>query len=222
MEEAMRKLIDYLHVKLRSWSWTGCLQTPRSDALVGTARWKWLLEQRRAGHAIDPSVEIRCSGVIRNQLQFGQNVAVDRGCILWAGMEGSREGLIRVGDRTRVGPYSYLGSLHRLEIGEGCLIGAYCYVITANHRFEDGDLPLVKQGFTGGDIRLGDHSWLGSQVVVLPGVSIGERAVVGAGAVVTKSIPAHELWGGVPARKIRDLRESETGQKGKGGAHATN
>ena len=217
----MSKLIDYLHVKLRSWIWTGCLQTPRCDALVGTARWKWLREQRKSGHAIDPSVEVRCSGSIKNQLQFGQSVAVDRGCILWTGVDGEREGLIRVGDRARVGPYSYLGSLHRLEVGEGCLIGAYCYVITANHCFEDGDLPLVEQGFSGSDIRLGDHSWLGSHVVVLPGVTIGERAVVAAGAVVTKSIPSRQLWGGVPARKIRDLRESGTGPKSKGDDHAT-
>lgn len=217
----MRNFLDYLHVKLRAWTPTGCLQTPRSDVLVGTARWRWLYSCRKEGHSIDPTVEVRCSGDVKDQLQFGKKIAIDRASILWAGRETGDGGRIHIGDGTRVGPYSYLGSLHELRIGRGCLIGAYCYIITANHRFEDGSRLLAEQGFSGGDIHLGDHSWLGSQVVILPGVAIGERSVVAAGAVVTKNVPAGELWGGVPARKIRDLTTGKAALGAKGDDHGT-
>lgn len=201
----MKRVVRWVEAKLRACRWLSCLQTPRSDVLWGTARWRWLYEQRHAGRAIDPTVEVRCRMGLGERIVLGTAVAIDRGCILWAGESGELQGAITLGDGVRVGPYSYLGSLHRLEVGSGSLIGSHCYVITANHGFGQKGIPLVDQGFTGGDIRIGEDVWLGSQSVVLPGVRIGDGAVVAAGAVVTKSIPKRELWGGVPARKIRDL-----------------
>jgi acetyltransferase-like isoleucine patch superfamily enzyme len=56
---------------------------------------------------------------------------------------------------------------------------------------------------TAGPIVIGDHVWLGSRVTVLKGVTIGDGAIIAAGSVVTKDVPAGELWGGVPARAIR-------------------
>lgn len=54
-------------------------------------------------------------------------------------------------------------------------------------------------------MHIGKNVWIGANAVILRGVSIGEGAIVAAGAVVNHDIPSHEIWGGVPAKKIRDL-----------------
>jgi len=98
---------------------------------------------------------------------------------------------------------TYLGAWKPIWIGSDTLIGAYCYIISGNHRFDQHDLPIRMQGYEGEPITIGRNVWLGSHVVVLPGVTIGDNAVVGAGSVVTSSIPGAEIWAGVPARRIR-------------------
>lgn len=89
-----------------------------------------------------------------------------------------------------------------LKIGSDCLIGAYTYITTANHQFKDRNQLIRKQGVYGSDITIGNGVWIGAHVVVLPGTEIGDGAIVGAGAVVNRSIPAYEIWAGVPAKKI--------------------
>ncbi len=140
---------------------------------------------------------------INERLTLGRGTMLDRGCILWFGPEPERKGQIRLADRVYVGPYSYLGtSSHKLEIGEDTMIGAHSYVITENHRTERTDVPYVKQGFVGADVVIGNNVWLGCHVTVLPGVTIGDNAIVGAGAVVTNNVPSNETWAGVPAKKL--------------------
>ncbi|MFM9088786.1 MAG: acyltransferase, partial [Cyanobium sp.] len=56
--------------------------------------------------------------------------------------------------------------------------------------------------YAGGDITIGNNVWICAHVTILPSVSIGDAAVIGAGAVVTQSVPAGETWGGVPARPL--------------------
>ena len=90
-----------------------------------------------------------------------------------------------------------------ISIGKWCLFGPNVVLRTANHRFEDVDVPIAQQGHSFGDIRIGSDVWIGSNVVILGGVEIGDGVIIGAGAVVTKSIPAFALAVGVPARVVR-------------------
>jgi acetyltransferase-like isoleucine patch superfamily enzyme len=157
---------------------------------------------------LDPSTEVRAddpslSG-IEATLLFGRGAAIDKGCILWLGIQDGKSGTIAIGENTYIGPYTFIGSCHSLSIGENSMIGANCYLITVNHQTTDKDLPYGEQGYAGNNITLGKNVWLGSHVVVLPGVTIGDGAVVGAGAVVTRDIPPGETWAGVPARKLKD------------------
>ena len=107
------------------------------------------------------------------------------------------------GENVFVGRNTYLGAWKPISIGSDTLIGAYCYIISGNHRFAAPDLPVRMQGYEGAPITIGRNVWLGAHVVVLPGVTIGDNAVVGAGSVVTASVPGAEIWAGVPARRIR-------------------
>lgn len=108
------------------------------------------------------------------------------------------------------GPESYVGELSTLQaangysitIGRACKIShnvrVYTQSAVADFDFSLDDLP---QKF--GSVKFGDYCWVGANVFVNPGMTIGENSVVGANSVITKDIPPFEIWGGVPAKFIR-------------------
>lgn len=199
----VNKISKYLYAKYRAFAPLSCFESPRSDVLSGWQRWRWLTEQRYTGRLIDPTVQIRCRQSVRERLLLAEGASVDKGAILWISDDAGTKGHIRLGEGVYIGPYSYVGSCHQLNIGAHTLIGAQSYLITVNHRTDCPELPFAHQGFRGGDITIGRNVWLGCHVTVLPGITIGDNAVIGAGAVVTKDIPAGETWVGVPAQKLK-------------------
>ena len=90
-----------------------------------------------------------------------------------------------------------------IVIGQDVLIGPNCSLYTAIHPTEPG--PRRAKCESAAPITLGDNVWLGGSVVVCPGVTIGENSIIGAGAVVTRDIPANSIAVGNPARVIRAL-----------------
>ena len=90
-----------------------------------------------------------------------------------------------------------------IVIGQDVLIGPNCSLYTAIHPTEPG--PRRAKWESAAPITLGDNVWLGGSVVVCPGVTIGENSIIGAGAVVTRDIPANSIAVGNQARVIRAL-----------------
>ncbi len=153
---------------------------------------------------VEPSVRLQ-GDVTRfdTGLTLGTETHLDQGVIIWLGVDPLKSGEILLGDRVYVGPYSFLGTVsHRLEIGQDTMIGAHCYIITENHETARTDIPYARQGFRGADVVIGKNVWMGCHVTILPGVTIGNNAIIGAGAVVTKSVPVGETWAGVPAKRL--------------------
>jgi acetyltransferase-like isoleucine patch superfamily enzyme len=92
----------------------------------------------------------------------------------------------------------------RITLGKGCYIGPNVGIITANHDPLDPDRHLPPL-----EVIIGERCWVGMNSVILPGVTLGPRTVVGAGAVVTKSFPRGDcVIGGVPAKVIKNLVRS--------------
>ncbi len=195
------KISEFLYAKYRACAWLSCFDSPNPNLLRGWKRWQWLARQRKSGRLIEPSVRVHGNlSRLEQQLVLGKGVHLDHGTIIWIGDE---QGSIQLADQVYVGPYAFLGTYnHKLQIGENSMIGANCYVITENHGKQRGDIPFKQQNYDGSDVVIGRNVWLGCHVTVLPGISIGDNAIVGAGAVVTKNIPANETWAGVPAKKI--------------------
>jgi acetyltransferase-like isoleucine patch superfamily enzyme len=158
---------------------------------------------RRHGVSIHKSVELTGRADVRPWLKFGAGSVIERQCTIWCAGETESEPSIITGTNVFVGRNTYLGAWKPISIGSDTLIGAYCYIISANHQFTMPDVPVRMQGYEGWPITIGRNAWLGAHVIVLPGVTIGDNAVVGAGSVVTASIPTEEIWAGVPARRIR-------------------
>ncbi len=112
---------------------------------------------------------------------------------------------ICIGDNVFIGNNTEFNISDKIIIGNNCLIAAGCRFIDHNHGLEKKSL-MRNQIAPKQKINLENDVWLGCNVVVLMGVSIGEGVVVAAGSVVTKSIPPYEIWGGVPAKKISERK----------------
>ena len=93
-----------------------------------------------------------------------------------------------------------------IEVGAGSVISQHCVVVAANHRLEPGVARIhTPWDETRCGVEIGANVWIGAGCVVLPGARIGDNAVIAAGCVVRGEVPAGELWGGVPARRIRSI-----------------
>jgi acetyltransferase-like isoleucine patch superfamily enzyme len=158
---------------------------------------------RQHGVVVHKSIELTGRADVRAWLKFGAGSVIERECTIWCAADADSEPSLLAGSNVFIGRNTYLGAWKPISIGSDTLVGAYCYIISGNHRFVAADLPVRMQGYDGAPITIGRNVWLGAHVIVLPGVTIGDNAVVGAGSVVTASIPEAEIWAGVPARCIR-------------------
>ena len=87
-------------------------------------------------------------------------------------------------------------------IEDNVSIGPNVVMRASGHRYEDLHVPIRLQGHHKGKIIIRDGVWIGANAVILPNVTIGKGAIVGAGAVVTKDVDDFDIVGGVPAKKI--------------------
>ena len=134
------------------------------------------------------------------RLEVGEHVLFEQNVWLTA----QAPGRIVIGAGTFLNLGVQVAAAGLVEIGEHCMLANGCFVSDANHRFDDPELPVPWQGFTSkGPTRVGSNVWLGANVVVTSGVTIGDRCVVGANSVVTTDLPDHAIAAGVPARVIR-------------------
>ncbi len=167
---------------------------------------------RRAGHVLNAQIRLRhCTSVGSfTQLQ-GRPRICNRGTMVigshvlfhstvvpieLAAMPG---GTLEIGDHTFVNYGVSISSHQLVRIGRDCLLGTYVNIMdnTWHDILERRRLPPSRP------VVLEDNVWLGNRVIVLPGVTIGHDAVVGAGAVVVKDIPPRSVAVGVPAQVIR-------------------
>ncbi len=113
-----------------------------------------------------------------SKLKIGNNVSVNRGCILHAGGE--------------------------IEIGNDVLIGPAVIIYSQNHSYRDLSKKIINQGYNTKKVNIGSNVWIAANAIILPGVTIGEGAVVAAGSVVTKDVDPNTIVGGNPAIFIKN------------------
>ena len=118
-------------------------------------------------------------------------------------------GSLSIGDRFSMNVNSIINAdFGNIKIGNSVMIGPNVVIRASGHNFSNINLDIWFQGQTGGEIQIGDDVWIGSSVVILPGVKISNHVIIAAGAVVTKSMPPYSVVGGIPARVIK-IREHE-------------
>jgi acetyltransferase-like isoleucine patch superfamily enzyme len=180
----------------QKWRWY-----ERNSLPWNRARIHWQLARREA-FARWPLEGNVLEALREGRLELGAGVLLEPG--VWITAPGTA--------RVRIGAGSFLNrgvmvAAHELvEIGEHCMLANGCFVSDAAHRFDDPNRPVPWQGFTSkGPTRIGDNCWLGANVVVTSGVTIGERSVIGANSVVTGDIEPFSIAAGSPARVLRRI-----------------
>lgn len=162
-----------------------------------------ILIDKTAKISIGNDVELRRNLEIRahqqSELTIGSNVRIDRGVRLLA----ANSAKVTLNDKVRVGLYTVFNGGDSITVGKGSLISGFVYLQTSMHGYKDKDTSVQDQGFEHAPVVLKEDTWLGTHVVVLPGVVLEKGVVVGSNAVVTKSAEAHTVIGGIPARELK-------------------
>lgn len=129
-----------------------------------------------------------------------ESCGLDDGVILLC-TGASKRGKITIENGAYINRYTMIDAHESIIISKECMIGPHCYITDGDHGMKM-DIPVGKQSMTTAPVILEEGVWLGAGVKVLKGVTIGRHAVVGAGAVVTRSIPEGAIAVGVPAKVI--------------------
>jgi len=129
-------------------------------------------------------------------LKIGSDVSIGIGCS-FAGL-----GKIEINSGVRINRNSHFDCSHSIIIGVNTFIAPDCYIVDSNHVMPESG-SLISENTIVKHVIIGSNVWLGRGVTILPGVEIGNNTIIGAGAVVTKSIPAWTVAYGVPAKVSR-------------------
>ncbi|MDE5684191.1 MAG: sugar O-acetyltransferase [Muribaculaceae bacterium] len=108
---------------------------------------------------------------------------------------------ISIGKRTFINMGCTFQDWGGIEIGDDCLIGHNCTICTVNH----SQNPHNRGDMACSPVKIGNRVWIGANVTILPGVSVGDGAIIAAGAVVNKNVEPDTIAGGVPARTIKKI-----------------
>jgi acetyltransferase-like isoleucine patch superfamily enzyme len=144
------------------------------------------------------NVEIRAHG--SSTISVHNNTRIDRGVRLLA----ANAAVIEIKSGARIGLYTVLNGGDSITIGHKALVSGFVYLQTSMHGYKSKEQAVQDQGYDHAPVVLEDDAWLGTHVVVLPGVTIGKGAVIGSNAVVTKNIPAYQVAAGVPAKIVKE------------------
>ena len=155
--------------------------------------------------SIGRNVSFQCD--FPEDITFGRNVQIAANvCITVVSLSSDlRNSSLSIGDNTTISEFSDIraggGSI---QIGNDCLVAQHVSIIASNHLY-DRD-KLIRENLWDTEknyVRIGNDVWIGAHAVILPGVVIGDGAIIAAGAVVTSSIPDYAIAAGVPAKVIR-------------------
>ena len=145
-------------------------------------------------------------GLCSDGLVFGDNVTISRGVMIrpssyYGGDLGSG---MTMGDHSSIGPYGYIGCSGKITIGSNVMFGPKCSLFAENHVFSDTESTIKSQGVKQKGIIIEDDCWIGSNVVILDGVTVGKGSVIGAGTLITKDVPPGSI---VMDKRNKNIRE---------------
>ena len=162
-----------------------------ANVALTTANYRYLRRCVGPGSTVEPQTKIVNAANVR----IGRDVLLKEAIYIRAGTQGR----VEIGDRAAINGFCRFFGHGGITIGEDTQIGPGCLITTTDHDYRD----QLRASFKA--VTIGKRVWMGANVTVLPGVSIGDEAVIGAGSVVTKSIPARSIAVGVPARVIKTI-----------------
>jgi acetyltransferase-like isoleucine patch superfamily enzyme len=145
-------------------------------------------------------------------IELGNNFKAEKGLILEAFDRYGEDGFspkVIVGDNCSFGYHCHIGCINKIEIGNNLLAASNIFM--SDHSHGENSLkeafiaPIKRRLSSKGPIKIGNNVWIGECVMILSGVTIGDRCVIGANSVVTCDIPSNSIAAGNPAKVLREL-----------------
>lgn len=147
-------------------------------------------------------------------IEIGDHVEIGSPCSMVVGFGGPLQAHLRIGDQVRIGAYNTFCAARGITIGKHCRTAPFVSVYDTDLHPRDAELGRVDyvepDSVESAPIVIEDDVWLGIGAIVLKGVHIGRGAIIGAGAVVTRDVPAHAIAAGNPARVIGRAEQRPT------------
>ena len=134
------------------------------------------------------------------QIYIDDDVVIKESCLICAC---NNKSIISIGRNTSIGAYSVITSSEKIEIGSDCMLGPFIYIVDSNHG-TSREKKMNQQKNITKPVIVKNDVWIGAKSVILPGVTIGEGAVIGAGSIITKDVESYKIVAGNPAKIIKD------------------
>ena len=137
-------------------------------------------------------------------IEIGNNVDIWHNARLEAfAFDNAPPPIMTIGDGTMIQRDFHCGAAQHIAIGREVLMGSGVFITDHDHSFDDPDLPPIRQRqIKCAAVTIGDGAWLGERCMILKGVTVGQRAVVAAGAIVTHDVAPFTVVAGVPAKPV--------------------
>lgn len=163
---------------------------PLTHLLLHSKFWgKWLCKKKFKGFGEGSEFRAGAYAIETDKILIGKNVTIRPGTMLFASP-------------------SQTQGVAQIIIEDYALIGSGVHVYVSNHSFSDFNTPIYFQGHSAVKrVHIKEGCWIGANSIILPGVTIGKNAVIGAGSVVTKTVPDYAVAVGSPAKVIRKINE---------------
>lgn len=161
-----------------------------------------------AGQNTKISLGDNCSVLLYAVLRNGKGVEMANGssissyCQIFP-REPGFDGKFVMGEGSNVGDFTTIDTSDDVIIGKEVALGPYDIIYTHDHDYKSESFAAWKGGVISGKVIIEDGAWVGARVTILPDVTIGKRAIVAAGSVVTKNVEAGDIVGGIPAKSLK-------------------
>lgn len=160
------------------------------------------------GRSFNIGDNVTIVATVKQGIHIGNNCTIKSGCsISGFGVLSQLGESLSIGNNVGISENCFIQVRGRIEISDDVMIGPGTTVISENHIYQSDKIPKRMQGVTRQGVFIGNNVWIGANCTILDGVTIGDDSIVAAGSVVTKSIPAGSIYGGVPAKFIKPIRE---------------
>ena len=155
---------------------------------------KFLGSKITIGENVQLEAHFKNSIIIEDRVMIG-NDSIISNC--------NKEGIIRIGQNSKIGFCNHYYGQGGIDIGKNVITASNVCILSSNHNWENISVPIMDQESTYKQVTIGDDCWIGYNVIILAGVSIGKHVVIGAGSIVTKDMPDYSVCAGNPCRVIK-------------------
>ena len=159
------------------------------------------------GRTIRIGDNVEINALSKKGIQIGNNVSILSNTIIECTgvLRSLGEGLV-IGNNVGISQNCFIQVRGNVNIGNNVIMGPNVSIFSENHNFTNPDLPVNIQGESRKGVIIEDGVWIGTRSVILDGVKIGENSIIAAGSIVNKDVPPFTIFGGVPAKLIKNRK----------------